>query len=386
MTKNVDDLLEENLSLKYQVQKLQAVLSQSQRKRSDEDGDGDVENVEDEEKFKHQISKLQAFMSKHNNQSSVLKEKLKEASDYVHLLEHKRKGKKESSASTSTSTKRGGVLARKAAAGRNNSNQYHNQSPPMSERVRSTLGASYSQAKDYAVNHSDSHAIGTAVRPPPPQREVLVKKKTKKKTSASSTTRTNRNNNAGGGVGAGGVLDNVTPADLDYIFKEVINLKQKLARAESKLQHADAVQKGTSPLAQILGDEVLKQEMKEMKEGQQALVQQIKAQQEVITDIFQHLSVSGIIRQRQSLPVTSSSIAQHDLAHHHDVYHTTRHPVISMQPTIRQNKAIRLKVKKPEGLRRKSPIRIQADRKFSRLSAGYSSVERRLNFDKEWDM
>ena len=85
---SVDDLLEENLSLRYQVQKLQAVLSGNAgspaRNAAGHGADGE------EQKFKHQIKKLQVFMNDHSSQSSALKTKLKGASDYVENLERER--------------------------------------------------------------------------------------------------------------------------------------------------------------------------------------------------------------------------------------------------------------------------------------------------------
>lgn len=351
---DIDELLEENLSLKYQVQKLQAVLSSGQQggespgKELGQRSTGDHDDDDDDEKFKHQIKRLQFFMNNHSEQSSALKAQLKDASEYVESLEQPQSRKTRAGPTA-------GRVNRKGARS----------TTPVSEKVRLALGNTYSTAKQSVTRPKSRRERKQAEAVPVAPTSVSFSERKK------SSGRAETSKKKPGSMGQQDYPFDVTSEDLAYIFDEVVNLKHKLAQAESKLKDAEV----HSP-SQVQ-DETLKQEMKEMKETQQTIQKQIKAQQEVLTDIFQQLS--GVKNEPDPLEV-----------------YRTRYPVFSIQPTVRENKGVKIKVNS-----RKSPFRSAAmsrktNQKFSLLAKGYSSayvddpnyVERALNLERgidEWE-
>ena len=353
---NVDDLLEENISLKYQVQKLQQVLNNGAR------GILGGEATE-EERFRNQIRKLQVFMNDHSTQKLALKSKLSDAKKYVNSLEEDKERRVR--ASSARAAGRDASKPRKRTVKTKSSTE-----SPVVQRMRSALGPSPRDARVPIVTgrprsvdpgpsrslseRKASGGLTTSSGPSSPRKRTGKKKPGK--TSAEK-------------MAATGNSFGVTTKDLEYIFDEVVNLKHKLAQAERKLQRGEEDQQSPSQIS----DPDLRQEMQTVKATQEKLVRQINAQQDVLSDIFHKLKLSGLAPNS----IAGDSLEPLDL-------YRTRYPAISVKTTTRKKNGIRHPV-----VRRGGQAKQRTD-KFALLSRGYSTahvddpkyVERALAVDK----
>lgn len=383
---SVDDLLEENLSLRYQVQKLQAVLSGNAgspaRNAAGHGADGE------EQKFKHQIKKLQVFMNDHSSQSSALKTKLKGASDYVENLERER-GRRASSFA-----RLGGGEAVKLRATKRAQAKAAARSPPISRSLRGALGSSLGDARRSASEErmASGRSSGSSEAPAPRRKPVARGRKPRPARPSPGSP---------AGPAAGQALG-VTSADLEYIFDEVVSLKHKLAQAELKLQRSEEAARRSAPM--FKDEATLQREIRDVKEGQAKLVKQIGAQQRVLSEIFQRLSVSGlgVAGEDPEAGEAAQGARRGDReAGHGGAYqvYRTRHPVVSTKTGISgrgragRNSLSHPVIRTSDGSRRGGrarPLSAAANTKFALLSAGASTaysdnpryVERALNFDK----